>query len=128
MLEFSYHQRKACISIKRFLSIALLFLSLTVSAPVTVNSGYLSEISDSALSSNLISDAVISVVYNIPPDADINRNPAIYGDQYGATNWKSLSAARNYYGTGYKYFYCGGSVYNYFYCFSDGSRMYFGVH
>lgn len=48
-------------------------------------------------------------------------------DQYGSTQWSSLSDAQKYYGTDFTYTYCGGYPYNYYYTFSDGSRMYFGV-
>ena len=56
--------------------------------------------------------------------------PVQFADYYGATNWKSLSQAKAYYGYNYTYYSCGGAgnLYNYFYCFDDGSRMYFGVH
>ncbi|MDO4853300.1 MAG: hypothetical protein Q4A88_07775 [Clostridia bacterium] len=49
-------------------------------------------------------------------------------DQYGFTGWKTLDQAKAYYGYNWTYCYCGGSIYNYFYYFSDGSRMFFGVH
>lgn len=48
-------------------------------------------------------------------------------DQYGYTNWPSLEAAQNYYGTDFTYSATAGHPYNYFYCFSNGSRMYFGI-
>lgn len=54
-----------------------------------------------------------------------------FGNMYGATNWPSFWAAKNYYGINYSYFSCnviyGGSHYNFYYLFDDGSRMYFGV-
>lgn len=53
-------------------------------------------------------------------------------DQYGYTGWGSLGAAMDCYGHDYTYTYCGSaygdSAYNYYYSFSDGSKMFFGVH
>ena len=51
------------------------------------------------------------------------------GDTLGRTNWPSLAAAKNYYGTDFTYYSCGGGgfPYTHYYCFSDGSKMFFGV-
>lgn len=64
----------------------------------------------------------------IPENEPIIEEIEVPADEFGYTGWTSLDKAMHYYGMDYTYYYCGGSLYNYFYMFSDGHRMYFGVH
>lgn len=53
------------------------------------------------------------------------------GNQYGRTDWPSLSAAKDRYGWDFNYSSCScyysGLYFNYYYDFDDGTKMFFGV-
>jgi hypothetical protein len=64
------------------------------------------------------------------PENEPDTEPMVYVDTdiFGWTGWPSIGMAKSYYGFDFTYVFCGGGLYNWFYYFSDGTRMFFGVH
>ena len=62
-----------------------------------------------------------------------NRCGGSSGNQWGATNWKSLDDAKNYYGTAFTYVALPEpiinifGIYTHYFLYTNGDRMYFGV-